>query len=467
MVQNRGATHAAAVLVAGSLGVSIVELWLCRWPSPHPLSPTTAFFNAATYVSVALISGAALTRFCWFRSGMTSSLSLFTIASATGWIWIPPVVLLSRQRSIAAVPLAALAAVVMARGLRKVVPPHPGIPPHSPPPGEWKERELFAEYLNPAPREMDGFIITVWLYVGLFAWHRRSFFATSFVLALCAFLLTWKLRGDGAYASGKVENRKHAALRLARASSTAVLVTTGLLLLGLPHEAFPGAMGAYLRGRTSSGRVSSPRVGAGNSAPDLSGYERIILWPIPEKKKVIVTVPPKAMRTGFNPSKPVTIRFDGSYWYFQPRGTGPGTRAHLARGSPLTVDVRSINHIPLIMEAHQSLAAPIPLLCCREMQVTIENHDNAPGVVAIGVLLTDSTSLGKLSLYLDQQPIPSTEPGRFTWKSSPVPEVLHFPFPYHAKIQQFDEITVVFFPDSERPYSAAKIAISQFDLMPR
>ena len=467
MVQNKGAKYVALVLVAGSLGVSLVESWLCQWPAPHPLSPRAAVFKALTYVLVAVISGAASTRLFWFRSRMTPSLGLFTTASATGWIWIPSVVLLSRQRSIAAVPLAALAAVAMARGLRKVVPLHSGIPPHSLLPGEWKKRELFADYLNTAPREMDGFIITVWFYAGLFAWHRRSFFATSFLLALCAFLLTWKLRGDSAYASAKAENRKHAALRLARASSTAVLVTAGLLLLALPHGAFSGAMGAYFRDRTSSGRVPSQRVRAENLTPDLSGYERIILWPIPEKKKVVVTVAPKALRTGLNPSKPVTIRFDGSYWYFQPRGTGPGTRAHIARGSPLTVDVRSINHIPLIMEAHQSLVAPIPLLCCREMQVTIENHDNAPGMVALGVLLTDSTSLGKPTLYLDQQPVPSSEPGRFTVKSSPIPDVLHFPIPSHAKIQQFDEITVIFFPDSERPYSAAKIAIRQFDLMPR
>jgi hypothetical protein len=52
-------------------------------------------------------------------------------------------------------------------------------------------------------------------------------------------------------------------------------------------------------------------------------------------------------------------------------------------------------------------------------------------------------------------------------KSSPVPEVLHFPIPDHSKIEEFDEITIVFFPDTERPYTGAKIAIKQFDLVPR
>ncbi|MGC2403826.1 MAG: hypothetical protein WA510_28795, partial [Acidobacteriaceae bacterium] len=185
------------------------------------------------------------------------------------------------------------------------------------------------------------------------------------------------------------------------------------------------------------------------------------------KKRLVVPVLSSTSLAGFNLRKPVTIRFDGSYWYFQPRANGPGTRAHIARGSPLSVDIRSVNHIPLIMEAHQSLAAAIPVACCREIQIALENYDNAPGIVALGVLLTDSTSIGKPSLYLDQHTIVSTEPGRFTIKSSAVPEVLRFRMPASAKIRQFDEITLVFFPDTERPYTAPKIAIKQFDLIPR
>jgi hypothetical protein len=99
--------------------------------------------------------------------------------------------------------------------------------------------------------------------------------------------------------------------------------------------------------------------------------------------------------------------------------------------------------------------------------VAIENSDNAPGTIAIGVLLTDSTSLGKPTSYLGQQTVVSSEPRSFAVKSSPVSEVLHFPVPTHPKIEDFDEITIVFFPDSERPYTGAKIAIKQFDLIPR
>ncbi len=99
--------------------------------------------------------------------------------------------------------------------------------------------------------------------------------------------------------------------------------------------------------------------------------------------------------------------------------------------------------------------------------MTIENYDNAPGVISLGVLLTDSTSLGKPTLYLDQETIVSTEPGQFTIKSLPVTEVLSFALPGSPKIQRFDEITVIFLPDTERTNRGAKIAIKQFDLIPR
>ena len=241
MAQIRAIIYLPVLLVfgsvgAGSVGALVVEWWLCRWPAPHPLSPRAALLTAITYVLAAVLAGAASTWFFWFplRRVSTVPLSLLIIASAIGWIWIPSVVLLSRQRSIAAVPIAAIAAVVMASGLRKIVPSRTGTPPD----GVWKPRELFADYLNTVPREREGFLIAVCLYGGFFALHKESFCAASFVLAFCAFLLTWALRGDAAYTSGNRENRPQA-LRLARAASTAVVITTGLLLIGVPRGVLP------------------------------------------------------------------------------------------------------------------------------------------------------------------------------------------------------------------------------------
>jgi hypothetical protein len=66
-----------------------------------------------------------------------------------------------------------------------------------------------------------------------------------------------------------------------------------------------------------------------------------------------------------------------------------------------------------------------------------------------------------------QETIVSTEPGQFTVKSLPATEVLSFAVPAGPKFQRFDEITVIFLPDTERPNRGAKVAIKQFDLIPR
>jgi hypothetical protein len=470
MRQSKAATYVAVMIVGSSLSVFFVESLLCRWHALNPPSPTAAFFKAVTYVLVAVLSGATSTCFFWFPSGIRSSVSLilFTIVSAIGWIWVPTIVLLSRQPSVCAVLIAAIVAVVMASSLRKILPSRTDTPSTNPLDEKWQQRELFAAFLDTRPGAMDGWIISTCLYGALFAIHRHSLSAGSFLVALGAFLFTWELMSGRADAWGNNRNRLHAGFRLAKAMSTAILITAGLLLLGVQRGASSEGLTPSASDRGSiARRVAQQQKSAARPAPDFLGYERIILWPATKNEKVIAPVLSRTPLGGFNTSKPLVIRFDGSYWYFHPRGKVRETNAHVARGDPLTVDVRSTNYVPLVMEAHQSLATAIPLTYCREIQVTIENHDNAPGVISLGVLLTDSIPLGKPTLYLDQEPIVSTEPGRFIVKSSPAIEVLNFSVPSRAKIQRFDEITVIFFPDSERPNTGAKIAIKQFELIPR
>ena len=202
--------------------------------------------------------------------------------------------------------------------------------------------------------------------------------------------------------------------------------------------------------------------------PRLSGYESIILWPVPQKKKLLAPSPSGIPSQAVPMTKPLVIRFDGPYWYFRPPRKSPGSRAHVAHGTPLAVNIHSTDFVPLLMEARQSLGAAIQLRCCREIQVTIENHDNIPGRIAIGVLLTDSTSIGKPTLYLDQRPVMSTEP-------KPVfCEILAGPggtAVSRSRVIQGStglmRLPSFSFPDTERAKAAAKIAIQEFELVPR
>ncbi len=101
------------------------------------------------------------------------------------------------------------------------------------------------------------------------------------------------------------------------------------------------------------------------------------------------------------------------------------------------------------------------------MAVDIQNRDNQPGVIALAVLLRDSTHPRKPELYLGQQPIESTQPMHFTFKSTPVFETLRFSVPAHATLRRFDEITVMLLPDVNHAMVGPKIAIREFQLFPR
>jgi hypothetical protein len=196
-------------------------------------------------------------------------------------------------------------------------------------------------------------------------------------------------------------------------------------------------------------------------------YAGIILWPVARRKEII---PPVLGRTTLQTrqlAKPLIITFDGPYWYFQARDKWHRETAHVAHASPIAVDIHTNDLLPLVMEAHQSLGTSIDLSRCGEIQVAVQNGDHRPGRIALAVVLTDLTSPGKPSLYLGAKPVLSSEPAHSSLRVSPESEVLRFQAPSHAKIHQFDEITVLFLPDAERSTIGSKIAIRQFELLPR
>ena len=162
-----------------------------------------------------------------------------------------------------------------------------------------------------------------------------------------------------------------------------------------------------------------------------------------------------------------TIRFSGEYWYFESPAEEPGPNAHTAHGNPMDVSIHTLNTRPLMMQAHQKLAKPIRLSTVRAIDVTMLNRDNDPGILSIGVILTDSTaSTYKAGLDLGLQPLTSTQPDHFTVKAAPVSEKLHFAIPAQSRQNHFDGITVMILPAANRMHSGARVAIDHFDLVP-
>ncbi len=290
-------------------------------------------------------------------------------------------------------------------------------------------------------------------------------YIASALLGIGAFIFVWELvvPFDGRQRT----QRRRVATRLACNAVSAVLVTIWALLDGVAHRDRVDASDVTFASSNDPSRNDVTKRAVANPALGHGGYESIILWPPAQKKQIIPPLPSRTDMLAPGTSRPLIIRFDGPYWYFQPPESQPGPTAHRAQGTPLSTHIQSNNSFPLIMEARQRLGGAIRLARCREIQVEIENREDEPRAVALAVLLTDSTGPGKPTLHLDQQVLKTTLPDHDRLKGSASFETLRFAIPAHSKIRKFDEITVMFLSDIGPALVGPRIAIQQFQFLPR
>jgi len=457
------------MVAAGLVNAMIAGRLLCQLPDSHTPTLSALLIRATSYVALGAIGGVIGAYAYWkspsslYREHPPIPFPLFALACASGWIWVPSMMLFWEQISAATALVAAIGAILLAIGLRKatwfVFAP---AQPHSSALDEG-QGELFGDTLIRVPQELDGFFIAICLCAAACALFDRSNLTGAALLALSASLFAWKRTYPGVHRFVSNHEYKRAAMRLAIAAIPAVLITFWSLLDGVSHRNRVDEMNAALAAGNGNSSSDHFQQKAQSSANGIGGYESIILSPVPEKKQIVPPLPPQTSLLAPGTSKPLVIRFDGAYWYFQPPGKRPGPEAHMAHGSPLAIDIQSNNFVPLVMEAHQTLG---PLARCREIQVGILNRDHRPGQVNIAVLLSDSAQPNN-QLYLGQQPVTSNLPGPFAVSTSPASETLRFPVPLAAKIRKFDEVTVVFLPDEESYQVGPKIAIQEFQLLPR
>jgi hypothetical protein len=464
---------AAYLVLAGLANAAIVALIFCHLPASRVPTLHSLLIRAVIYVACAAAAGAAGAQFYWNRSAFPRradpplSFLPFAIANAMAWVWVPAIVFLSRQDSPAFAAFCALGAALLASGLRGVIPVSASPPLSEQQALASESGELFAATLRVHPREGYGAAVALCLYLAGYCFFNRSYLTAGLPLALAAFVFAWGRTFVPLTESPRSDGTR-GARRLATNAIAAVLVTLFALLFGVGHRnSVEAARAALLKLHRDEGVAGHDRRRTAAMQSGISGYESIILWPVPEKKPIVAPVPADVALAAERAARPIVIRFNGPYWYFQPPGRAPSPTAHQARGTPLTVNVAANNFAPLNMEAIQSLDSPIPLSRCGELQVEIENHDNTRGEIQIGVVLIDSSAPGKPSLSLGSQPVPSSEFERFSVKVAPVDEVLRFPIPVNAPIHKFDQMMVVYSPGWEHWQLGAKIAVEQFEILPR
>jgi hypothetical protein len=220
-------------------------------------------------------------------------------------------------------------------------------------------------------------------------------------------------------------------------------------------------------------RLSRKKLYGGQSTvlvPDDS-YPGMILRP--EIKDHVTIVPPLARRRIFDarPNEqsddPVSIPFDGAYWFFRSSDKTLPPDAIESRGDPSSTSFKTTDYTPISMEARQNFGSLIELSCCKAIELIISNGDRRPGTVAVELILTNTTLPGKPHQSLGIAPVNSTLhwfPGD---TRPPVREVLTFQVPMQPAIQSFDEAMIRFELRSPRERWSASVAIENFRFIPR
>jgi hypothetical protein len=465
---GEGSGNSVGILAcAGLVNAFIAALLFCRLPHSTAPSLLSLVERAAMYVCAAAAAGAAGMWLYGRRSSNEFPFSLiaFGLAGVGGWVWAPAIVLLVDEGSPVAAATAAVAGIFIAAGLRSTVPLESDTPREDGLKDSFR-KDLFTGNLPRPTFRIHGYAIALCIYAAVYAVYDHSMGVASGLLGIGAFVFAWEFAVPLAGGSLR-DHRSRVAGRLACVVLSALLVTTWALIDGLAHRGISDAADvAFARGNDSA-RTDGSKTPDKASSSGYGGYESIVLWPLPQKKQIVPPLPVRTELLAPGTSRPLIIRFDGAYWYFQPPETRPGLHAHEAQGTPLSAHIRSNNSFPLNMEAHQKLGGAVRLSRCREIQVEIESREDQPKAVALALLLADSTSAGNQTLYLGQQVLKSTLPDRVGGKGSSSFETLRFEIPELAKIRKFDEITVMLLPDVGPAITGPKIAVQQFQLFPR
>jgi hypothetical protein len=288
-----------------------------------------------------------------------------------------------------------------------------------------------------------------------------SLFAYTLPPGGCA----WRRLAEPTAPLQKDPQTTRATRRLAVVLPLAALITFFTLVHGIEHRNRLEALAAA-EARIDSDEPARAKASAQSSSSDIAGYHSLILWPAPQKKQIVAPLPQPYSLLAPGVTKPLVIKFDGPYLYYQPPNHGPSSNAHQAHGTPLAANIQTNNFMSLVMEAHQPLGTAIPVSRLRAIDVSLLNRENDRGVINVALLLTDSASPGR-QVVLDQQPLTSSLPENFSIKATPAAETLRYSMPASPALQRFDGLTVMFFPDAANYNRGAKVALEQFALIPR
>ena len=180
--------------------------------------------------------------------------------------------------------------------------------------------------------------------------------------------------------------------------------------------------------------------------------------------RIKLIAPPPVRRSGFGASRsdPLSIPFDGVYWFWKGPSEGPPPNVEVIHGSPSARFFRSTDHEIMSMEARESLGFMVDPKSYGAIEIVLENVDPFPNTVSIALRIRDSANPGKRFQSLGLLRVTSTS---LPDEGRPKVQTLRFAVP--PSIPKFDELVVTYYLRGERSDRSARIAIQGFRLVPR
>jgi len=177
--------------------------------------------------------------------------------------------------------------------------------------------------------------------------------------------------------------------------------------------------------------------------------------------------PPLPTTMGFGPasSDPLSIPFDGVYWFWRGPSNRPPSNSVVMHGSPAARFFRSTDGDGMSMEARQNLGFMVDPKRFGAIELFIENADPFPNTVSILLKIRDTTVPGQPLLSLGMEAV--SEPATSAARGAPATQMLRFRIPSAIAISSFDELTVSYYLKGARSDRSARISIERFRLVPR
>ena len=441
--------------LAGLMAALCVAWLACPVPPLHSFSLPGLFVAAVVYVLAAYLASAVVVwlGFGILRHRIRPEARDIALRTAAGAVWSAPLVLFLTGRSI----WAAVAWSVLVASLTRLWSLYRQVYPGS----------AFAglQHRDAQPRMTSAVCAAVCAEAAALAGLAARPVTAAALLGISVAIVTWRFSCARLTADQTLRPRPRPPLAI----GLAVLLTAAGLTPYLKINWAFGNSSSRVAQLVNPARRTHPNREEAAAMASGGDYSGVILWPDVQPHTLLVPPLPRSEQSlsNRNHTDPLSIPFDGVYWYFQPPDRRPPPDSFVARGSPTAIGFRSADKEPLLMEAHQNFSRFIDSSCCSRIQMIIRNGDRYPGTVSLELVLLNSVLPGRPFQSLGKVDVTSMPRWEQKEGRAPAEETLSFDFPAAPAIQQFDEVTIRYHLHALRRDRGAKIAIISFVLVPR